>query len=138
MVWRAHLAALVPPEGYDTTALYDEATSGSCPHFSVIDAEQLARDSKDTDLQSALKAGGEVPGNLIARALVAKLAEARDLGVETKLAAASATAEAAAADEAAATDEMNTPLAPADDEAGGPLTDEPPAADSSADIQQIL
>ena len=74
--WRAHLFALAPSEGYDPSALLTELGSESRPLFTIVDCETLVRESKDPDVVADLKAcGGEVRGGMMAKCLVAKLAE---------------------------------------------------------------
>ena len=102
--WRAHLFALAPSEGYDPSALLTELGSESRPLFTIVDCETLVRESKDPDVVADLKAcGGEVRGGMMAKCLVAKLAEDKAAGIEAKaVAIATAIAEKNAKAEACA------------------------------------
>ena len=151
--WRAHLFALAPSEGYDPSALLTELGSESRPLFTIVDCETLVRESKDPDVVADLKAcGGEVRGGMMAKCLVAKLAEDKAAGIEAKaVAIATAIAEKNAKAEAcaaavAAGEEVETEIGPTPESEPGPADgdtsaspkDRPPDVSRSADVYMLL
>ena len=154
--WRASLVSLIASEGYSLDPILAELSSENRPLFTVLDPEAVARESKDATVAEELKASGGVTPGIIAKALVAKLAEDKAAAVEAKTAAIAA-AEAAAAEAKAAAEERAAKIAAGEEvepepepepepEAaegegegeGDTFKDAPPPVDRAADAYLVL